>query len=193
MVKKRYFILILIFIILLNLLYSHTVYAEWLADSEGTIYKFSDFKKHNGYGIEKEEGEGKITSSGATTNEDLLENLDDYKPGDIGEEAEFTKKVGVILGVLNIVGAIISVVTIILIGFKYMLGSVEEKASYKKVMMPWLIGAFLVFTVTTVPNMLYNVGKSITSKGSGGGGSSQSGSSIKGPPSDIFFETELRY
>lgn len=42
-----------------------------------------------------------------------------------------------------------------------MIGSVEDKASYKKTMLPWIVGAVLVFTVTTVPNVLYKLGTSI--------------------------------
>lgn len=94
--------------------------------------------------------------------ENLLDDLDDFKPGELGDETEFTKKVGVVLGVLNVIGAIISVITIMIIGFKYMIGSVEEKANYKKVMVPWFIGAILVFTVTTIPNILFNLGTSIS-------------------------------
>lgn len=71
-------------------------------------------------------------------------------------------KAGKILGVLNVVGAIASVITIMIIGFKYMIGSVEDKASYKKVMIPWIIGAVLVFTVTTIPNVLFNIGTSLS-------------------------------
>lgn len=120
--------------------------------------------------------------------EDLLEDLDDYKPGKIGEEEEFSKKVGVILGILNIIGFIVSVITIILIGLKYMLGSVEEKASYKKVMIPWLIGAFLVFTVTTLPNMLYNIGISISEDKPNSNGGSHYVDNPKGKPSGTYFE-----
>lgn len=97
----------------------------------------------------------------ASSTDDLLDDLDYYKPGTIGQETEFTRKVGLLLGALNIVGAIASVITIMIIGFKYMIGSVEDKASYKKTMLPWIVGAVLVFTVTTVPNVLYKLGTSI--------------------------------
>ena len=41
------------------------------------------------------------------------------------------------------------------IGIKYMLGSVEEKAKHKQTLMPYLIGAVLVFSETTIPQILY--------------------------------------
>ena len=53
------------------------------------------------------------------------------------------------------VGVILSVIILIVVGIKYMLGSVEEKADYKKSMIPYLIGAFMVFSVTTLPQIIY--------------------------------------
>ncbi len=106
--------------------------------------------------------QGSQIPSGTSTAGDLLDDLDDFKPSQLGDEGAFNSKVELILGVLNIVGSIVSVITIMIIGFKYMLGSVEDKASYKKVMIPWIIGAVLVFTVTTIPNMLFNIGTSLS-------------------------------
>ena len=78
------------------------------------------------------------------------------------EEEELEQKAEIILGVVNIVGVIISVVTLMIIGIKYMIGSVEEKAEYKKTMTTYLIGAILVFSVTTIPNILYQIAQSIS-------------------------------
>ena len=98
---------------------------------------------------------------GGTKNQDLLENLEDFRPSQITNEDAIMNKAGVILGAINLVGTIVSVITIMIIGFKYMLGSAEDKASYKKTMIPWLIGAVLVFTVSALPNILYNIGSEL--------------------------------
>lgn len=50
-----------------------------------------------------------------------------------------------ILGVIRVVGTLIAVGTIMVLGIKYMMGSAEEKAEYKKTMIPYLIGAVLLF------------------------------------------------
>ena len=42
-----------------------------------------------------------------------------------------------------------------------MLGSVEEKAEYKQTIIPYLIGAALVFSGTTIPQILYQISKNI--------------------------------
>lgn len=81
-----------------------------------------------------------------------------YKPTITVESDDVLKeKVGPILGIINTVGVVCSVIMIIVIGLKYMLGSVEQKAEYKKTMSAYLIGAFLLFSTTTVPNMVYNI------------------------------------
>lgn len=64
-----------------------------------------------------------------------------------------------LIGGIQIVGSIISVIAIIIIGIKYMLGSVEEKAGYKKSMLPYFIGAILVFSASTIASIIYNLAK----------------------------------
>ena len=38
-----------------------------------------------------------------------------------------------------------------------MIGSAEEKAEYKKTMIPYLVGAILIFASTTIVNVVYNM------------------------------------
>lgn len=73
------------------------------------------------------------------------------------DSGRFTEKAGEILGVVNVVGVVCSVCVLIILGIKYMIGSVEEKAEYKKTMLGYVIGAFLLFSATTIPNILYNL------------------------------------
>jgi len=63
---------------------------------------------------------------------------------------------GKILGVLTTAGIILSVVILVVLGIKYMLGSAEEKAEYKKTLMPYMIGAVLIFGASTIANIAYN-------------------------------------
>ena len=75
--------------------------------------------------------------------------------------AELTKKVNNVLGTIQVIGTVISVVAIIVIGIKYMTGSVESKASYKKVMIPYIVGAFLIFGISNIVPILYNIFKGL--------------------------------
>ena len=55
------------------------------------------------------------------------------------------------------VGSAVSVITIAFLGVKYMMGSAEQKADYKKSMLPYLIGAICLFGATSIANMIYTV------------------------------------
>ncbi len=62
-----------------------------------------------------------------------------------------------IVKVISTIGVVISVVMLIILGIKYMMGSVEEKAEYKKTLMPYVIGAGLVFAASTIAQIIYNI------------------------------------
>ena len=46
---------------------------------------------------------------------------------------------------VRLIGTFIAVGALMLIGIKYVMGSLEEKANYKKSMMPYIIGCFILF------------------------------------------------
>ena len=60
-----------------------------------------------------------------------------------------------IVRILTVVGIVLSVIVLIVLGIKYMMGSAEEKAEYKKTMMPYLIGAGLIFAASVIANIVY--------------------------------------
>ena len=86
--------------------------------------------------------------------QDPTENPDSWKPT-IGAETELVEKAGIVLGIINVIGIVCSIIILIILGIKYMLGSVEEKAEYKKAILPYIIGFFLLVSATTIPNLIY--------------------------------------
>lgn len=84
-------------------------------------------------------------------------NPDDYKPIPNPGSQKLTDIGGIVLGTVNVIGAFVSVAMIMIIGIKYMTGSVEEKAQYKDTMIPYVIGAILLFSGTTLINCIYNM------------------------------------
>ena len=68
-------------------------------------------------------------------------------------------KAGKIMGMIRNVAAIAAVIIIMVLGVKYMLGSVEEKAEYKKSFMPLIIGIILVVAATTIASFIFNMAK----------------------------------
>ncbi len=87
---------------------------------------------------------------------DAISNPDYYKPGGIttADTDAVTQKVNRIVGAIVTLGTVTSVITVIILGIKYMLGTLEEKADYKKSMLPYLIGAVLLFASSTVVSII---------------------------------------
>lgn len=64
---------------------------------------------------------------------------------------------GTIIGTLQIVGVVVAAIILTIVGIKYMMGSAEEKAEYKKTMIPYIVGAVLIFGATTIANFVFQV------------------------------------
>lgn len=88
-------------------------------------------------------------------------NPDIYKPGAPGSGNAVKTMGETIVGVVQVIGMIVSVIVLIALGIKYMMGSVEEKASYKKSMVPYIVGAVMLFAASSVAQFLYEIGMKI--------------------------------
>jgi len=86
---------------------------------------------------------------------DGLGDLNNYR-GTGSDTKAFQDKADIVVGVIRNVGVVLSVVILIILGIKYMLGSVEEKADYKKSMLPYLIGVVILFTGSLIPQIIYD-------------------------------------
>ena len=82
---------------------------------------------------------GGSTSSGSSTS---TIDPSDYKPDELSNvETELIfNKTGIILAAIRNISIVTSVIVLMVIGVKYILGSVEEKASYKETLVPYIIG-----------------------------------------------------
>lgn len=76
-----------------------------------------------------------------------------------GDTTELQNKAGKIMGMIRNIAVIASVIIIMVLGVKYMLGSVEEKAEYKKSFMPLIIGIILVVSATAIASFIFNMAK----------------------------------
>lgn len=87
---------------------------------------------------------------------DDLGDLDKY--GKVqGSYDVFRSKVDIFIGFFQMLGSVISVICLTVMGIKYMMGSVEEKAEYKKTLLPYMIGAFMVFATVNLLQVVYKI------------------------------------
>lgn len=86
-------------------------------------------------------------------------NPNDYDPSKTpittDDTDEVFSKAGIILGAVRNISAVVAVITLMIIGLKYMFGSVEQKANYKATMMPYIIGCVLAVAGTTIVTFIY--------------------------------------
>ena len=63
----------------------------------------------------------------------------------------------IVVGVVRAVGTAIALLMLTIIGIKYIMGSVQEKAEYKQTMWPYIIGAILIFAGSSLVDVIYRV------------------------------------
>lgn len=69
-----------------------------------------------------------------------------------------------IVTIIQVVGIVIAVIVLLVIGIKYMMGSASEKAEYKKTMIPYIVGAVLIFAGTSLVRVIYSLSTSVSTK-----------------------------
>lgn len=101
----------------------------------------------------KKEPEGKTVTS---------INPTDYMPSASPDNADKLADIGnTIIGVVQIIGSIVSVAVLAILGIKYMIGSAEERAEYKKSMKPYIIGAIMVFSITNILVIILKIARGL--------------------------------
>ena len=67
------------------------------------------------------------------------------------------------LSTVSTVASVLAVIILIVLGIKYMMGSTEEKAEYKKTLFPYFIGAIFVFGAGAIATWVFNFAGTIVS------------------------------
>lgn len=76
-----------------------------------------------------------------------------------GNSSKLTEKASNIMGLIRNVAIIASVIILMVLGVKYMLGSVEEKAEYKKSFVPLIVGIVLVVSASAIASFIFGMAK----------------------------------
>lgn len=100
------------------------------------------------------------TISFGANNTTLTNPLDDpgsFEPSSMTKAGKLKNMGNTIIGIVQFIGSFTSVIVLIVMGIKYMTGSIEEKAEYKKTMGPYVIGAILVFATTNLLGIVNSV------------------------------------
>ena len=88
-------------------------------------------------------------------------------PADIKADADIKTENLVSAGnqiatIIRVVGIILSVIILMILGIKYMMGSASEKAEYKKTMIPYVVGAIVLFGASALAGAIVQLAQGIT-------------------------------
>ena len=76
---------------------------------------------------------------------------------DIKGKEKIENTAGRIIKIIRYIAIVIAVVLIAVFGIKFMLGSAEEKAEYKKSFVPLIIGIVVVFASTYIAQIIFSI------------------------------------
>lgn len=97
-------------------------------------------------------------SSGGFNYEGVITDVDNNSNGNLGSGAGKLKATaGKIIVLLRNIAAIAAVIILTVLGLKYMIGSTEERAEYKKSFIPLVVGIIVVVAATTIASFLFSL------------------------------------
>lgn len=89
------------------------------------------------------------TDEAVPAKEEITQVIESTNP----DPASNVKVIGlanVIIGAIQLIGSIASILILIIVGIKYMMGSVDERAEYKEKIFAYIIGATMLFGITNI-------------------------------------------
>lgn len=83
-------------------------------------------------------------------------SADKVKPNYAGNTTGIVNIAGRIIGLLRNISVVAGVLLLTVIGLKFMIGSAEEKAEYKKSLVPLVVGICVVMAATTITSLIFS-------------------------------------
>lgn len=106
---------------------------------------------------ETEETEGTEGSASAT---DVLDQIKVQNP-DASATQGLADMAGKVIGLIRVASAVAAVILVAIFGFKFIMGSANEKADYQKSFIPLIVGIVVVFSSTYIAEVLFTTFKGI--------------------------------
>lgn len=87
----------------------------------------------------------------------LIGDIDNNISGNTGAANNLVKIAGRVVGLIQIASAVLAVILVAVFGFKFILGSANEKADYQKSFIPLIVGVVVVFAATSIANLIFGL------------------------------------
>lgn len=95
----------------------------------------------------------------ATDYAGIINDIDKKGEGQADNIGGLKDVAGNIIKLIRNVAAIAAVVIISILGIKYMIGSTEERADYKKSFIPLIVGIVIVLAAASIASLVFSMGK----------------------------------
>lgn len=92
----------------------------------------------------------------AASGSDVVGDIEGKVNTDNIDSSKLTDMAGNILGLIQIASAVAAVILIAVFGFKFIMGSANEKADYQKSFIPLIVGVVVVFAATSIAKLLFS-------------------------------------
>lgn len=109
-------------------------------------------------GVYAKKGSSQQQSSGGKFGEvsQVISDMDGVQAGDTTDDGGVVEVLNDVIGLLQLAGTGIAVITVTLLGAKYMLSSVEQKAEIKNKAIPVVIGCVILFSAVNLVAIVSN-------------------------------------
>ena len=107
-------------------------------------------------------GMGTVVNATGTTSSSSADQVDDLFSGGSADTSGISGVGANIVSIITTIGIIVAVIVLLILGIKYMMGSASEKAEYKKTMIPYLVGAVLIFGASAIAKAVIAMSESLT-------------------------------
>lgn len=82
---------------------------------------------------------------------DPIQNPGVYDPTqNIGGNSKASSIVKTLVSIMTTLGIAVALVSLLIIGIRFMVGSIEDRAKYKETMVPYIIGIVMVICISTI-------------------------------------------
>ena len=97
-----------------------------------------------------------FAATNSTTANGLISSIDP-SIGNVGDTGKLTTMATNIISLIQVASVILAVILIAVFGFKFILGSANEKADYQKSFIPLIVGLVVVFAATSIAKVIMTV------------------------------------
>ena len=93
----------------------------------------------------------------ATNYQTIINGVDTSANGATVDTSKINTTAGKVIKLIRNVAAIAAVVILSILGIKYMIGSTEERAEYKKSFIPLIVGVIVVVSAASIASLLFSI------------------------------------